>query len=112
MTRLTRPGNMAIAMSLLVASRPHPPNLRVTAQVLFYSVTDCASESTTFKTFSQGPHLLPQTLRWMIQAFLPNALPGWTFRRRKVSCLGRNYRQRQWKRLFSVLWEKYTISRC
>jgi acetyl esterase len=39
---------------------------------LFYPVTDVSKDSCTYKTFVNGPGLAVATLRWMIQAFVPN----------------------------------------
>ena len=60
---------MASALSLLAIHRKTPlPK----ALVLFYPVTDISCESATYREFANGPGLVPETLRWMIDAFAPN----------------------------------------
>ncbi|KAI9784110.1 MAG: hypothetical protein M1839_002614 [Geoglossum umbratile] len=62
-------GQLAIATCALVAERGGP---KIVYQVLFYPVTDTSQESDTYKAFKTNPGLEPDTLRWMVGAFLPS----------------------------------------
>src|SRR5262249_49828093 len=62
-------GNMAAALTLLAKER-HGPKL--TAQVLFYPVTDASFDTDTYQLYSDGPWLTRESMRWFWDCYLPD----------------------------------------
>jgi acetyl esterase len=58
-------GAMAAAVTLLAKQRTGP---EIKYQVLFYPVTDFASDNESYRLFSDGPWLTEPTMRWMFDA--------------------------------------------
>ncbi|WP_437191726.1 alpha/beta hydrolase [Planctomicrobium sp. SH527] len=58
-------GAMAAALTLLAKQRGGP---HISYQVLFYPVTDFASDNDSYKQFADGPWLTEKTMRWMFEA--------------------------------------------
>lgn len=58
-------GAMAAAVTLLAKQRKGPS---IKYQVLFYPVTDFASDNESYKLFTDGPWLTEKAMRWMFDA--------------------------------------------
>lgn len=58
-------GAMAAAVTLLAKERGGP---KLRSQVLFYPVTDFASDNGSYRQFAKGPWLTEATMRWMFDA--------------------------------------------
>lgn len=58
-------GAMAAAVTLLAKERSGP---KIKFQVLFYPVTDFASDNESYQKFSDGPWLTEKAMRWMFDA--------------------------------------------
>ncbi|GJD93805.1 alpha/beta hydrolase [Methylobacterium iners] len=63
-------GNMTAVVSLLAKERKGP---KITAQLLFYPVTDAAMDNGSYKTFANGPWLTKPAMAWFWDAYLPDA---------------------------------------
>jgi acetyl esterase len=62
-------GNMATVVSLLSKLRSGPP---ITAQVLFYPVTNADFESSSYQQFADGPWLTRAAMQWFWDQYLPD----------------------------------------
>lgn len=62
-------GNMATVVSLLAKIRSGPT---ITAQVLFYPVTNADFESSSYKQFADGPWLTRAGMQWFWDQYLPD----------------------------------------
>jgi|SRR5579859_6243516 len=62
-------GNMTAVVSLLAKERGGPA---VTAQVLFYPVTDASMSDGSYKAFANGPWLTANAMAWFWDAYLPD----------------------------------------
>jgi acetyl esterase len=62
-------GNMAAALTLMAKERGGP---KLTAQVLFYPVTDADFETETYRLYADGPWLTRPAMRWFWDAYLPD----------------------------------------
>jgi acetyl esterase len=62
-------GNMTAVVSLLAKERKGPA---ITAQVLFYPVTDAGMNNESYKTFANGPWLTKPAMEWFWNAYLPD----------------------------------------
>ena len=58
-------GAMAAAVTLLARQRRGP---KIRYQVLFYPVTDFASDNASYRAFADGPWLTERAMRWMFEA--------------------------------------------
>ena len=58
-------GAMAAGVTLLAKQRGGP---KINFQVLFYPVTDFASDNESWRAFADGPWLTADTMRWMFEA--------------------------------------------
>ncbi len=58
-------GAMAAAVTLLAKQRGGP---KFRTQVLFYPVTDFATDNASYREFADGPWLTEATMRWMFEA--------------------------------------------
>jgi acetyl esterase len=63
-------GNMAAVVSLLAKEGNGP---KISAQVLFYPVTDANLNNGSYKTFANGPWLTQAAMKWFWNAYLPDA---------------------------------------
>ena len=63
-------GNMTAVVSLLAKERKGPT---ITAQLLFYPVTDAAMDNGSYTTFANGPWLTKPAMAWFWDAYLPDA---------------------------------------
>jgi acetyl esterase len=57
-------GNMVAAVTLMAKERGGP---RIAYQVLYYPVTDYASDNTSYRRFADGPWLTAANIKWMFQ---------------------------------------------
>jgi acetyl esterase len=64
-------GNMAAVVSLLAKERKGP---RITAQLLFYPVTDASMSSGSYEEFADGPWLTKRAMAWFWDQYLPDTL--------------------------------------
>jgi acetyl esterase len=62
-------GNMVAAVSLLAKEHNGP---KISAQVLFYPVTDANLNDGSYKTFANGPWLTQTAMKWFWDAYLPD----------------------------------------
>jgi len=62
-------GNMTAVVSLMAKERKGPS---ISAQVLFYPVTDASMKTQSYKTFAAGPFLTKPAMEWFWNAYLPN----------------------------------------
>lgn len=62
-------GNMAAVTALLVKERGGP---RLAFQLLLYPVTDADFSTASYKTFTSGPWLTRESMRWFWDAYLPD----------------------------------------
>jgi acetyl esterase len=62
-------GNMTAVVSLLAKERKGPA---ITAQLLFYPVTDAGMDSESYRTFADGPWLTKPAMAWFWDAYLPD----------------------------------------
>lgn len=62
-------GNMAAVTALLVKERGGP---RLAFQLLLYPVTDADFSTASYKTFTSGPWLTRDAMRWFWDAYLPD----------------------------------------
>lgn len=62
-------GNMAAVVALLAAERAKP---FISAQILFYPVTDCDFETPSYNEFSQGYLLTREAMKWFWNHYLPD----------------------------------------
>jgi acetyl esterase/lipase len=62
-------GNMTAVVSLLAKERKGPA---ITAQLLFYPVTDASMNNGSYKTFANGPWLTQPAMAWFWNAYLPD----------------------------------------
>jgi acetyl esterase len=62
-------GNMAAALTLMAKERGGP---RISAQVLFYPVTNADFDTKTYERYAEGPWLTRATMRWFWDAYLPD----------------------------------------
>jgi acetyl esterase len=63
-------GNMTAVVSLLAKERKGPA---ITAQLLFYPVTDASMDDGSYKAFANGPWLTKPAIAWFWNAYLPDA---------------------------------------
>jgi acetyl esterase len=62
-------GNMTAVVSLLAKERKGPA---ITAQLLFYPVTDASMNNGSYKEFANGPWLTKPAMAWFWNAYLPD----------------------------------------
>ena len=62
-------GNMAAVTALLVKERGGP---KLAFQLLLYPVTDADFSTASYKTFTSGPWLTRESMRWFWDAYLPD----------------------------------------
>jgi acetyl esterase len=62
-------GNMTAVVSLLAKERKGPA---ITAQLLFYPVTDARMDDGSYKAFANGPWLTKPAMAWFWNAYLPD----------------------------------------
>jgi acetyl esterase len=62
-------GNMTAALTLMAKGRGGP---HVTAQVLFYPVTDASMDTSTYQRYADGPWLTREEVRWFWDCYLPD----------------------------------------
>lgn len=62
-------GNMTAVVSLLAKERKGPA---ITAQLLFYPVTDATMNDGSYQTFANGPWLTKRAMAWFWNAYLPD----------------------------------------
>lgn len=62
-------GNMTAVVSLLAKERKGPA---ISAQLLFYPVTDAGMASGSYKEFANGPWLTSRAMAWFWDAYLPD----------------------------------------
>jgi acetyl esterase len=62
-------GNMTAALTLMVKERSGP---RLSAQVMFYPVTDADFETETYERYTNGPWLTRPEMQWFWDAYLPD----------------------------------------
>lgn len=62
-------GNMTAALTLMAKERGGPD---ITAQVLFYPVTDANFNTSTYQRYAEGPWLTRPAMRWFWDAYLPD----------------------------------------
>jgi acetyl esterase len=62
-------GNMTAAVTILAKERGGP-NFRF--QAMFYPVTDAGFNTSSYKTFADGPWLTERAMRWFWDAYAPN----------------------------------------
>jgi acetyl esterase len=63
-------GNMTAVIALLAKERKGPA---LSAQLLFYPVTDASMSSQSYKDFAQGPWLTKAGMEWFWDQYLPDA---------------------------------------
>jgi acetyl esterase len=63
-------GNMTAVVSLLAKERKGPA---ISAQVLFYPVTDARNDNDSYNTLANGPWLTKRAMPWFWDAYLPDA---------------------------------------
>jgi acetyl esterase len=61
-------GNMTAVVSLLAKERKAPA---ITAQLLFYPVTDASMNNGSYGEFANGPYLTKPAMEWFWNAYLP-----------------------------------------
>ena len=62
-------GNMTAVVALLAKERKGPD---ITAQLLFYPVTDASMSSASYKEFAEGPWLTRKGMQWFWDQYLPD----------------------------------------
>jgi acetyl esterase len=62
-------GNMTAALTLMAKERGGP---HITAQVLFYPVTDASFDTGTYQRYADGPWLTREAMRWFWDSYLPD----------------------------------------
>jgi acetyl esterase len=62
-------GNMAAAVTLMAKQRRGP---KIAFQVLFYPVTDCGFDTSSYLRFADGPWLTKRAMEWFWDAYLPD----------------------------------------
>jgi acetyl esterase len=62
-------GNMVAVISLLAKERKGPA---ITAQVLFYPVTDSSMSTQSYHDFANGPFLTKEAMKWFWDSYLPD----------------------------------------
>jgi acetyl esterase len=62
-------GNMAAVVSLMAKERHGPA---ISAQVLFYPVTDASLSQHSYREFADGPWLTTKAMTWFWDAYLPD----------------------------------------
>jgi acetyl esterase len=62
-------GNMAAALTLLAKERQGP---KLSAQVLFYPVTNASFDTDTYELYADGPWLTREAMRWFWNSYLPD----------------------------------------
>ena len=62
-------GNMTAVVSLLAKARQGP---KITAQLLFYPVTDASLSQHSYREFADGPWLTTKAMAWFWDAYLPD----------------------------------------
>jgi acetyl esterase len=62
-------GNMTAAIALLAKERKGP---EITAQLLFYPVTDASMSTTSYSQFAEGPWLTRRGMAWFWDQYLPD----------------------------------------
>jgi acetyl esterase len=62
-------GNMTAALTLMAKRRGGP---HITAQVLFYPVTDAGMDTSTYQRYADGPWLTREEMRWFWDSYLPD----------------------------------------
>ena len=62
-------GNMTAALTLMAKQRGGP---QITAQVLFYPVTDHNLDTSTYQRYAEGPWLTREAMRWFWDSYLPD----------------------------------------
>jgi acetyl esterase len=62
-------GNMTAVVSLMAKERHGPA---ITAQVLFYPVTDASLSQRSYREFADGPWLTTKAMTWFWDAYLPD----------------------------------------
>jgi len=62
-------GNMAAVVALLAKERGGPP---ISAQVLFYPVTDARFDTPSYQQFAEGYMLSRETMQWFWDQYLPD----------------------------------------
>jgi acetyl esterase len=62
-------GNMTVALTLMAKRRDGP---KLTAQVLFYPVTDADFDTDTYQRYAEGPWLSRAAMEWFWDAYLPD----------------------------------------
>ncbi len=63
-------GNLVTATMLLAKARGGP---KISAQVLFYPVTDATFDTPSYRQFADGPWLTRKAMQWFWDAYLPDA---------------------------------------
>jgi acetyl esterase len=63
-------GNMTAAIALLAKERKGP---EITAQLLFYPVTDASMSTTSYSQFAEGPWLTKKSMAWFWDQYLPES---------------------------------------
>jgi acetyl esterase len=62
-------GNMTAAIALLAKERKGP---EITAQLLFYPVTDASMSTSSYSQFAEGPWLTKKAMAWFWDQYLPD----------------------------------------
>jgi acetyl esterase len=62
-------GNMTAALTLMAKERGGP---QITAQVLFYPVTDANLDTGTYQRYADGPWATREAMRWFWDSYLPD----------------------------------------
>lgn len=63
-------GNMTAVVALLAKERKGP---QITAQLLFYPVTDASMSTGSYQEFAEGPWLTKKAMAWFWDQYLPDA---------------------------------------
>src|SRR5581483_3629306 len=62
-------GNMAAVVALMAKQRQEP---KIKGQVLFYPVTNCDFQTTSYNQFADGPWLTRSAMQWFWDQYLPD----------------------------------------